>query len=221
MRFFEKQKVDEIGIASVKLQKFLIPLMVISVLGFFSSAGFLFSVVSLGLYTVCFYGAYKRRVNFLRFYYLFHIAAAILVVLILAIALVAAGSSQHDGAHDQWNDNNGNAVVSNDTVSTPERSGPQDFEGTGSGGDNSDETQPTALQPAPANNTTTEMQSSASGVPVLFILILFVVSMILFVIKVATIVRRHPKITGRYQAKLPQTNFSRQNVFCCCSKLAH
>ncbi len=67
MKFFENQKIDLIGVASVKLQKILISLSVIAIILALAGADFFTVIISLALYAACFYGAYKRKENFLRF----------------------------------------------------------------------------------------------------------------------------------------------------------
>jgi len=89
-RFFENQKVDEIGIYSVKLQKILITLIVLNLLGLFAGAfsNWLNIIVELVLLWVCFYGAYKRKHRALRAYVCINITFMILAIVFLLVAVV-------------------------------------------------------------------------------------------------------------------------------------
>lgn len=74
MHFFEKQRVDQIGIMSVALQKVLILLMIVNVFSLFNVGGFL----SFLLCIIGFLGAVKRKPCLLMIYYLVSVITMIL-----------------------------------------------------------------------------------------------------------------------------------------------
>jgi hypothetical protein len=94
--FFARQKVDEIGIYSVKLQKILIVLMVFNTLslflgGFSSLLGFLIEFI---LLWVCFIGAVKRSQRHLRAYVCINITIMIITIVVF-FALIIMATSAH------------------------------------------------------------------------------------------------------------------------------
>jgi len=97
-RFFENQRVDEIGFYSVKLQKVLIALIVfhlISLLfGVFSN--WLSILVELVLFWICFYGAYKRNHKPLRAYVCINVALMILGVIVFICAIIFVSAVHND-----------------------------------------------------------------------------------------------------------------------------
>jgi len=88
MHFFEKQKIDQAGIVGVSLQKVLIFLMIVNVLGVFAG-GFLSSILGFLLLLVGFLGAYRRRTCFLMAY--FSISVAIIAIAAVAAVIVLLG----------------------------------------------------------------------------------------------------------------------------------
>lgn len=180
MKFFEKQKIDEIGIASVKLQKFLIALMVIAVVSAFIGMDFLVSGFTLILYSLCFFGAYKRRINYLRFYYWFHIVVGIIFIGAIIIGFISFSSQANDNQ-----DLNTTQTPSSGNSTQPDTYYNSRSE-SGTGG--SDDTASQDLQ-AP-NNTSIDIQSSQSTSSAPFVAVLFVVivGIIIMTLKIATVV---------------------------------
>jgi len=92
MRFFEKQKVDQIGVTSVALQKILLFFMILSLLSLFNGG-----LISYVLCAIGFLGAYKRHPGLLRTYYVVSIAliVAVFILSIVAVAYVANGQDSY------------------------------------------------------------------------------------------------------------------------------
>jgi len=85
MKFFEQQKIDDIGILGVKLQKILIFLSIVNLVSFIQ-VSVVTLVCGLSMQVIlasAFYGAYKRRIGLLRFY----VAINIILIIIAAIAI--------------------------------------------------------------------------------------------------------------------------------------
>jgi len=92
-RFFERQKVDEIGFYSVKLQKVLIYLAVFNLLGLLAGLTNWFSaLIEVILLYVAFHGSYKRKHGPLRAYVCINISFLILGVILGIAALMFYGS---------------------------------------------------------------------------------------------------------------------------------
>jgi len=96
VQFFEKQKVDQIGIMSVALQKVLIFLMIVNMFSLFNAGGLL----SFFLCLIGFVGAVKRRPCLLMVY--FTISVIIMVIAFLVGMYVIVGLAfyvQDDQTH--------------------------------------------------------------------------------------------------------------------------
>jgi len=97
-RFFEKQRVDEIGYYSVRLQKVLIALAIFNLLGIFTGgiANWFGLLLEFILLWVAFFGAYKRQHRPLRAYVCINLTMMVLTVVFLVIALVYAGHVEYE-----------------------------------------------------------------------------------------------------------------------------
>jgi len=92
-RFFEKQRVDEVGFYSVKLQKVLLYLAVFNLLGLLAGlTNWLSALVEVLLLWVAFSGAYKRRHGPLRAYVCINISFMILGIILGVATLMFYGS---------------------------------------------------------------------------------------------------------------------------------
>jgi len=76
-RFFARQKIDEIGIVGVRLQKILLFLVVVNFLNLFHTGALLFSLFGFIVLYIGFVGALRRNERLLRFYYVFNIVLLI------------------------------------------------------------------------------------------------------------------------------------------------
>jgi len=93
MKFFEKQKYDEIGILGVKLEKILIVLMVSNFLCLFCVGNFLnvfTSLLGLLILFCGFWGAYRRRERLLRFYYITNVLLITFAVIFFFFFIINA-----------------------------------------------------------------------------------------------------------------------------------
>jgi len=101
-RFFDKQRVDEIGFYSVRLQKVLIALAIFNLIGICTGgfANWLGVLLEFVLLWVAFYGSYKRKHRPLRAYVCVNITMMILTVVFLVIALVYAGHVEYEDEVD-------------------------------------------------------------------------------------------------------------------------
>eukprot|EP00026_Physarum_polycephalum_P012693 Phypoly_transcript_13020.p1 GENE.Phypoly_transcript_13020~~Phypoly_transcript_13020.p1 ORF type:complete len:325 (+),score=46.18 Phypoly_transcript_13020:53-976(+) len=105
MKFFAKQKVDQIGITAVTLQKILLFLMILSIFTMFNGGFFSFFLCLIG-----FIGAYKRSSGMLTAY------VSISVVLIVLCSIVAISSifvvSSDDYVYDYSSSSSSSPVAS-------------------------------------------------------------------------------------------------------------
>jgi len=100
MKFFEQQKIDDIGILGVKLQKILIFLSIVNIISYIQ-----FSMLSWGcglamqvILGSAIYGAYKRRICLLRFYVAIQVILIILGIVVVAFFL--RGNEANDPGYD-------------------------------------------------------------------------------------------------------------------------
>jgi hypothetical protein len=87
MHFFEKQKVDAIGYMGVSLQKSVIFLIIVTMVGSAATGSLLSGLLGSAFLFIAFWGAYKRRTCLLAIYFWVNVICAILG-LIAAIALI-------------------------------------------------------------------------------------------------------------------------------------
>jgi uncharacterized membrane protein len=88
-RFFEKQRVDEIGFYSVRLQKVLLYLAIFNLLGLLAGLNsWIGALIEVLLLWIAFHGAYKRRARPLRAYVCINITLMIMGVIFLLTALM-------------------------------------------------------------------------------------------------------------------------------------
>jgi hypothetical protein len=85
MKFFQKQKVDQVGVTSVALQKILVVLMLLSIFTLFNGG-----LISFLLCLIGFIGAYKRHTGLLRAYVSISVA---LIIIAFVFALISSFSS--------------------------------------------------------------------------------------------------------------------------------
>jgi len=100
MKFFERQKVDEIGIIGVRLQKILLFFMILNLFMFFST-NFLSLLAGLFNFTILycgFVGAYKRRERLIQVYFTVTVLMIVMsfVVVLLSVSF-AASLDREDG----------------------------------------------------------------------------------------------------------------------------
>jgi len=131
MRFFDRQKSDQIGILGVKLQKILIFLGIVDFFAFFhvEAFGWLFTWVSLCAIVCGFFGAYKRRERLLHAYVIFNVIFILLSVISVAMLIAM--------------DNNGADMAARDPMPT--------ITVYDSAKLNHDTNKPVSLKPAPEN----------------------------------------------------------------------
>jgi hypothetical protein len=87
MHFFEKQKVDAIGYMGVSLQKSVLFLIIVTMVGSAATGSLLSGLLGSAFLFIAFWGAYKRRTCLLAIYFWVNVICAILG-LIAAIALI-------------------------------------------------------------------------------------------------------------------------------------
>jgi len=100
-RFFEKQRVDEIGFYSVRLQKVVLYLAIFNLLGLLAGlTHWISALIEVILLWVAFHGAYKRRHRPLRAYVCINITFMILGAIFLITALMFYGAEMHHRGED-------------------------------------------------------------------------------------------------------------------------
>eukprot|EP01113_Clastostelium_recurvatum_P023737 TRINITY_DN282_c0_g1_i2.p1 TRINITY_DN282_c0_g1~~TRINITY_DN282_c0_g1_i2.p1 ORF type:complete len:350 (+),score=108.39 TRINITY_DN282_c0_g1_i2:45-1052(+) len=105
MSFFARQKVDEVGVVGVSLQKALIFLMVVAGTGFFVRGMFLMTLLSIMILWAGFMGAYRRRPCLLAFYFWVNIFLYILsVVFAIVLIFVVLNSPQMNSSSSSSSD---------------------------------------------------------------------------------------------------------------------
>jgi len=99
MKFFEKQKIDEIGTVGVRLQKIIIFLAVITATGYLHCglASAISTTLALVLFYIGFYGSYKRRENCLRFYFVVNVMLIVFACVLVIASLFYVSGEQDDG----------------------------------------------------------------------------------------------------------------------------
>jgi len=101
MKFFERQKVDEIGIIGVRLQKILIFFMILNLFMFFST-NFLSLLAGLFNFTILycgFVGAYKRRERLIQVYFPVTVLVIALSFVMVLLSVSFAASHDHEDPH--------------------------------------------------------------------------------------------------------------------------
>jgi len=90
MKFFEKQKVDEIGYLGVKLQKVLLFLCFVAALGFldFAVITWVLSLLTLALLFTGFWGSYKRNATLLRIYVTINVVLITFMLVTVAVSMI-------------------------------------------------------------------------------------------------------------------------------------
>jgi len=166
-RFFERQRIDEIGIYSVKLQKVLIALAIFNLLGWFSTGllNWIGVLIEFILLYVAFYGSYKRRHRPLRAYVCINITFFVLGLIFVLLAIVFM--------HHKTNPD-GALAPAQDLKQPPN----------------------TLMDLRPINvntnltdiNIPTNPSTSHSGPMFLIIILAFVVSLLIFALKIASII---------------------------------
>jgi len=195
LNFFARQKVDEIGIVGVKLQKILLFLLVVNALtalhGNILLAVFAFIVMYIG-----FYGALKRNERLLRFYFVFNVTFLV-VSFVATLFIVFFFMSVAPQVHD-------NGIA--DTVDANEI-----LPATFSASDNTDTSPLMALNSAPVNSGETamtppqlpnqpEVEEATAGFP-LRLLLCWVFGIVVFALKITSIV-----LAGRMSRMLRERN---------------
>jgi len=194
MRFFERQKVDEIGILGVKLQKLLIFFMFINVLTMLSgSLNFLWGLVTMIILYCGFVGAYKRRPRLLQVYFTINVLLIVLTFVMILLSLsISATHKNHvetmevDPAPQAYPVN---STVSNDgtrpsAALTPLTPAPKKDP-------NGNVATPVDVQPIPKTDVPTEeqhVQKKVSGAAIAVWVVLFVFGLIIFALKISTLV---------------------------------
>jgi len=114
MRFFEKQKVDEIGYLGVRLQKVLLFLAFVATLGCLDLRviSWVLSLLTLALLFTGFWGSYKRNACLLRIY------VTINVVLITFMLVTVAVSMIYLSLYPPMNDSSDNGSMSDSSPSS-------------------------------------------------------------------------------------------------------
>jgi len=100
MKFFERQKVDEIGIIGVRLQKILLFFMILNLFMFFST-NFLSILAGLFNFTILycgFVGAYKRRERLIQVYFTVTVLMIALSFVMVLLSVSFAASHDHNEA---------------------------------------------------------------------------------------------------------------------------
>jgi len=136
--FFEKQLIDEIGFFSVKLEKIILFLMFVGVLGFldFNLFSWIATFLTLSLLFTGFWGAYKRNVTLLRIYVTINLVLIALMIVSVIVSLVyysyhtqpgyEYGGDTVQSSMDSLNSNNGATLLElylpNKEQPTPESS---------------------------------------------------------------------------------------------------
>jgi len=192
MRFFERQKVDEIGILGVKLQKLLIFFMFLNVftlLGGFLN--FLWGLITMIVLYCGFVGAYKRRPRLLQLYFTFNVLMIVLTFVMVLLS-VSVNSHKHtavavDAAPQALPPVN-STVSSNDgtrPTAVPVTPAPKKDNG-GNTVSGSMEVKPLPKdEPQPAVD---HQQVKASGGMIAAWVILFVLGLMVFALKISTLV---------------------------------
>jgi len=94
MKFFDKQKVDQIGVTSVALQKILVFLLLLSLFTLFNGG-----LLSFILCLIGFIGAYKRHTGLLRAYVTISVA---LIIIAFVFALIASFSALSSSDYEEY-----------------------------------------------------------------------------------------------------------------------
>jgi len=190
MRFFERQKIDEIGIKAVKLQKVLIALAIFTSLGFLqlNIVSIIITLSSLTLLYIGFRGAHKRNERLLRIYYTITLAL-FLIGIVIVFLFFSFGTIT-----DEPSDSNfviplpeGNSSTDPIPVATPQ---------TDSGSSNNDEGSNTPLldlNPSDSNsnsnsNSTTGSYSAHLSLFTILGLVAFVFVFVVLFLKISSIV---------------------------------
>jgi flagellar basal body-associated protein FliL len=233
MKFFERQKVDEIGIQAVKLEKILIALGVFAATGFLnlSLGSFVSTILSLVLLYVAFRGATKRNERLLRIY--FNVTVAIFFIVLFMIVFFSL-SQNHNVSHAypldiQPTTTNASeaqplysAGSSNDASSSVEGATPLTFNSDSSNNGNPSSSEPTNPNQVPTasqaeTNSTALMIGGIIGITLVIVLFILKIASLVLACRIARMLRAeqaknlaHP-ITRKQQEPL-LSNTSSESV---------
>eukprot|EP01113_Clastostelium_recurvatum_P023736 TRINITY_DN282_c0_g1_i1.p1 TRINITY_DN282_c0_g1~~TRINITY_DN282_c0_g1_i1.p1 ORF type:complete len:344 (+),score=115.19 TRINITY_DN282_c0_g1_i1:45-1034(+) len=133
MSFFARQKVDEVGVVGVSLQKALIFLMVVAGTGFFVRGMFLMTLLSIMILWAGFMGAYRRRPCLLAFYFWVNIFLYILsVVFAIVLIFVVLNSPQMNSSSSSSSSSDSQMAISSPVSHLFGSSGENPFAGSDS-----------------------------------------------------------------------------------------
>jgi len=195
MRFFEKQKVDEIGIIGVKLQKILIFFMILNVFAFFqwSFWSWLSGLSTMVILYTGFYGAYKRRERLIQFYFVVTVMLIVLTVVAVLLGLAIAGTHHNEDdditpAFEVAPVNDSRVLDGSVPPVTPPLSQPKTNQPSSS--PLMDLTAPKNISVSSPNITVAigTSERSVNGGFVLVFVIVFVLSLVVFALKITSLV---------------------------------
>lgn len=187
MKFFEKQKVDEIGIVGVKLQKILIFFMILNLFSFFQMSfwSWFSGITTMAVLYTGFYGAYKRRDRLVQFYFV--VTVMFIVITAVAVLLsVSFAASRNDDSDPTVTPVNFITPMTNSSKVPPLTSQPKIAEGSAVAP--LLDVSPASNSSIPNNPTTAEMHERVDGSMVLLVIFLFVLSIVLFALKISSLV---------------------------------
>jgi len=203
MKFFERQKVDEIGIVGVRLQKILLFFMILNLFMFFST-NFLSIVAGLFNFTILycgFVGAYKRRERLIQVYFTVTVLMIALSFVMVLLSVSFAASHNHEegeGSEPHPVTMPMEIVPQNGTENAPIQTpvaqpktgnpgSPSELPG-GSNAPLSSGSSASDVKPVPQTPQVDPQPAVATGVNPLVLVLSFILSLILFFLKITSLV---------------------------------